>query len=169
MKYLVLIMSLLSSIFACGQSIQRKVEIPKDYYALVESTIDGKPAITVVNTALRKFKAKDIFAWTLTLTMEFKELAENGMPTSDESKMVIDYLESLSEQIKGDTAHPNALFLARETWDGTCQMIWQVYDPKPVDKLLKEIIDNESYPRPFEYIMEHDPKWKKVAWTKQFK
>lgn len=162
-------MSFLSSMFSRGQSTQIKVGIPKDYYALVKSNIDGKPAITVVNTALREFKAKDVFAWTLTLTMELKSADESGMPTSDESKLVIDYLERLSEQIKGDANHPNALFLARETWDGTCQMIWQIYDPKTVDKILKEIIDDKSHPRPFEYIMEYDPKWEKVAWTKQFK
>ena len=146
-----------------------KLIIPEDDLVIASSTLNGLPSVIVLNTALRKFKHKNIFGWTCSLWMEFKELADNEMPTSDESQLVIEYLEGISKQIIGDPVHPNALFLARETTNGHCRMIWQLYDPKPVDSLLKSIIEEKSYPREFEYKIEYDTKWKGVSWFLKIK
>lgn len=145
----------------------RSILIPDEKCAVVSSTFDGLPAVIVVNTALRAFKDKDLFGWTCSLIMDYENLADNGMPTSEESKLVIDYLEGLSKQIIGDPVHPNALFLARVSNNGTCQILWQINDPKPVDELLNKIINDSTYPREFDYRIEYDETWKRVSWFLQ--
>jgi hypothetical protein len=167
MKIVLLLMGLLSSLLACGQNNTKKVIIPEDKFAVVTSTDNGTPAVIVVNTSLRKFKPKDVFGWSCSLVIQYKDLAENGMPTSEESEFVYQYLEGLSKQIIGDPSHPNALYLARVTWNGTCEVIWQVNNPEPVNEFLKGIIENESYPREFDYKMEYDAKWDNVSWFLQ--
>ena len=167
MKRVLLLMGLLSSLLAFGQNNTKKVIIPEDKFAVVHSTYDGTPAVIVVNTSLRKFKPKDVFGWSCSLVMNYKDLGENGMPTSEESEFVYQYLEGLSKQIIGDPSHPNALYLARVTWNGTCEVIWQVNNLEPVNEFLKGIIDSETYPREFNYKMEYDAKWNNVSWYLQ--
>jgi hypothetical protein len=166
-KRILLLMGLFSSLFAFGRNTTKKVLIPEGEFAVVTSSLEGKPAVIVVNTSLRKFKPKDIFGWSCSLIMNYKEFTESGMPTSEESEFVYQYLEGLSKQIIGDPVHPNALYLARVTWGGTCEVIWQVNDPKPVDGLLKGIIESGSYPREFDYRIEYDAKWNNVSWYLQ--
>ena len=149
------------------QKETRDILIPEEQLAVVSSTYEGLPAIIVVNTALRTFKDKDMFGWTCSLIMDYDSLGENGMPTSDESQLVIDYLDDLSKRIIGDVVHPNALFLARLSHNGTCRVFWQVNNPKPVDELLKGIINDKTYPRGFDYRIEYDEKWDGVSWFLQ--
>ena len=170
MKRIILIMGLFSSLFAGAQGKSRHVDFPKEEFAVVHLVDDGKPVIIVQNTSLRRFKAKDVFGWSCSLIMSYKETIENGLPTSEESELVYNYLEDLSKQIVGDTSYPNALYLARITWNGTCEVIWQINNPEPVDMLLKGIIESKSYPRDFDYKMEYDAKWKNVSlYTKKIK
>lgn len=145
----------------------RDILIPDEEFALVSSTYDGLPAKIVVNTALRKFKDKDIFGWTCSLIMDYENLGDNGMPTNEESQLVIDYLDGLSKRIIGDPVHPNALFLARVSNNGTCHVLWQANDPKPIDELLKGIINDKTYPRAFDFRIEYDEKWEGVSWFLQ--
>lgn len=164
MKKVLLLIGLLSSLLVGGQNKTKKIRIPEEEFAVVQCAFDETPAVIVVNTSLSKFKHKDVFAWSCSLVIRYKDLAENGMPTAEESDFVYQYLEELSTQIIGDPSHPNALYLARVTWNGTCEVIWQVYDPEPVNEFLKGIIESESYPREFDYKMEYDAKWDKVSW-----
>jgi hypothetical protein len=170
MKKILLILGLLSCLAVWGQSMTKQVKIPKEKFAVVTTEVDSLPAVIVVNTNLRKFKAKDVFGWSCSLVMKYERLAENGMPTPEESDFVYEYLEELSEQIIGDPSHPNALYLARITWRGTCEVIWQVNNPEPVDKLLRGIIESQSYLREFDYQMEYDATWDNVSvYTQKFK
>ena len=163
-------MGILSSLFAFGQSKSKKVTLPKDEFIVVNTSLDGLPATIVVNTSLRKFKSKDIFGWSCSLVINFKELNENEMPTDEEYNFVINYLDELTKQVIGDPQHPNALLLARIIWKGTCEVIWQINNPEPVNNFLKDIIANNSYPRDFDYKIEYDAKWENVSfYTQKFK
>ena len=145
-----------------------KVVLPEEKYHVVECLYEeDKPAIIVLNSNLRDFKEKDVFGWTCSLTIYYKDLAQNGMPTHEESDIVLDYVEKLDSAIKGDPDHPNALFVARETCDGQLNVFWQVNDPKPVHQYLQSIIQEESYPREMEYRIEYDGEWKSVEWFLQ--
>lgn len=162
-KLLLIVMGLLTSLFSFSQTGGKDVIIPEEKFAVVESSADDKPAIIVVNTSLRKFKHKKLYGWTCSLVIQFKDTAMNGMPTIDESNFVYDYIEGLDKIIKGDDTQPNALFLARITWNGTCEVIWQVKDPKVVHEYLGNIIKTETYPRDLDYRIEFDEKWEKVS------
>ena len=139
------------------------VAIPEEVFSVVESmSEDNKPAVAVVNTSLRDFKDRDVFGWTCSLTIEYKDLANNGMPSQEEYNLVVNWVTQLDSVIKGDPKHPNALFLARETFDGMLDVYWQVYDPEPVHQYLQSIIQGEKYLRELDYRIEKDIQWKKV-------
>ena len=162
-KLIIIAMGLLTSFFTFSEASGKGVKIPKEKFAVVESSADDKPAIIVVNTSLRKFKHKELYGWTCSLVIQFKETSMNGMPTIDESNLVYDYTEKLDKAIKGDSTQPNAVYLARITWNGTCEVIWQVKDPKVVHEYLGCIIKNKTYPRELDYKIEFDEKWEKVS------
>lgn len=162
-KLLLIVMGIFTSFISFAQTIGKEVKIPEEKFAVVESTVDDKPAIIVVNTSLRKFKHKKQYGWTCSLVISYKETALNGMPTTEESDFVYNYIEELDKTIKGDSLQPNALYLARITWNGTCEVIWQVKDPKVVHEYLGVIINAKTYPRELDYRIEFDEKWEKVS------
>lgn len=53
-------MGIFTSFISFAQTIGKEVKIPEEKFAVVESTVDDKPAIIVVNTSLRKFKHKKL-------------------------------------------------------------------------------------------------------------
>lgn len=162
-KLILIVMGLLTSIFSFAEKGQKRVKIPEEKFSVVESFANEKPAIIVVNTSLAKFKHKKLYGWTCSLVIQYKDTAMNGMPTTEESEFVYNYIEELGKVIKGDTNQPNAVFLARITWNGTCEVIWQVKDPKKVHEYLGGIIINKTYPREMDYRIEYDKKWEKVS------
>ena len=168
-RFTLIAMGLLSSLLSFAGTGGKGVKIPEEQFAVVESSSGDKPAIIVVNTSLRKFKHKKLYGWTCSLVISYKETAMNGMPTTEESTFVYNYIEELDKKIKGDTSQPNALCLARITWNGTCEVIWQVKDPKVVHEYLGGIITSKTYPRELDYRIEYDAKWKNVAMYNKIK
>lgn len=147
--------------------MQRSFKLPKDELVVAKYNINSKPAVAIINTGLKDFDAKDVFAWCLTLDMYYDDMQKDGLPTDKEYNFLNKYLDELSDTLADDPAHPNALFLAREFWDGSCRSLLQVYSPDSVDTILKSIIENESHPRPFEYKMEYDVEWSSGSWFLQ--
>ena len=141
-KLILIVMGLLTSIFSFAEKGQKGVKIPEEKFSVVESVANEKPAIIVVNTSLAKFKHKKLYGWTCSLVIQYKDTAMNGMPTTEESEFV---------------------YKARITWNGTCEVIWQVKDPKKVHEYLGGIIINKTYPREMDYRIEYDKKWEKVS------
>ena len=134
-----------------------RVTIPDEVFAILEWTQDDLPAICVVNQALANFEPKVVFAWHLSIIVDCAELADNGMPTSDEKEILDQIGDYFDAHIKADG---NALFLARITWNGTRQFLYRVYDPEVANALLMDVIDNQKNIRPFDFRMEHDQNWK---------
>ncbi len=97
-----------------------------------------------------------MFAWHLSIVVECQDLAENGMPTGDESEILNQIGDEFDEKLKADG---NALFLARITWNGTRQFLYRIYDPEVANQYLSDIIESESNLRPFEYRMQGDEAW----------
>ncbi|MBQ3624672.1 MAG: DUF695 domain-containing protein, partial [Prevotella sp.] len=83
-RFILIAMGLLSSLLSFAGTGDKGVKIPKEQFAVVESSSGDKPAIIVVNTSLRKFKHKKIYGWTCSLVINYKETAMNGMPTTEE-------------------------------------------------------------------------------------
>jgi hypothetical protein len=61
---------------------------------------DGLPCVGVLNSALKDFARREMFAWHLSLIIYFEELIDNGMPSEDERKVVDPFCDQLNEEIK---------------------------------------------------------------------
>lgn len=144
------------------------VWFPKESYCTVEShTKEGHPVMTVIQESLKKFEFKNIFAWNLSIIFDLNDVGDNGMPSGDEIGIIQDYCDNLEKLFNDNPEKPNALFLFRETYDGTCEVVWRVYDADKVDTILKKVIEEKNHPREFDYEMEYDEEWKLVEWYLQ--
>ena len=142
-----------------------RVVIPEERFRIVEFRQEDLPGVGVINESLRAFEPKVVFGWHLSILLRFKDLVFNGMPSESDRELVGAWGDAAGAAAKGeDLEKPNALFLARITWNATRELIYRVCDPKPVDRYLTGVIDSKSYPRRFEYRMDHDPDWKLAKW-----
>jgi hypothetical protein len=148
-----------------GRISQHRVIVPSEELTLVEFRQRDSPGIAVINVALARFEPKIVFAWHLSVMLHLEDIAQNGMPSRAECDMVDAYGELLDIDFKGDDLNkPNALFLARITWNKTRELIYRVYDPQPADRYLADVIDQAFHPRKFDYRIDHDPQWKLAEW-----
>ena len=142
-----------------------RVVVPEEKPVLVEFTQDGLPGIAFMNGALVEFEPKLVFRWHLSVMLELEELNENGRPSRLEREMVDPFGEALDDLLKGpDPEKPNALFLARITWNTTRELIYRVYDAAVANRTLEELISAKSYPREFDYRIDDDPDWDLAKW-----
>lgn len=73
----------------------------------------------------------------------------------------------LTKPLKVNEEHPNALFVARVTNKGTCQMIWMLHNPQTAIDYLDGVISEGNQIREFEYSIEGDPEWSCIEWFLQ--
>jgi len=142
-----------------------EVIIPGEKYQIVEFIQDDLPGVAAINVALKTFEPKIVFSWHLSIMFDLNEIVKNGMPSKVEQSVIDQYGELLDDNIKGITkAKPNALFLARITWNKTRELIWRIHEPELVNTFLQLVISENSSPRPFDYRMEQDNVWKLAEW-----
>jgi hypothetical protein len=136
------------------------IEYPEPIYSLFDTSRDDLPAVVVVNTALREFAHRDLFQWHLSVLITPHALAEQGMPTREECAVVNAVDDEIEAVVTGDR---NAVFLARETWNGRRQLLFRVHDPKIAESSLQRLIARGSQQREWEFLMEHDTSWSFAA------
>ena len=140
------------------------VTIPDERLSIVRFRQDGMPGIGAINAALVGFEPRVVFRWHLSIRVELEDLIENGMPSQSERDIVDPFGDSLDTLLKGSPTKPNALFLARITWNASRELIYRVYDPEEANHLLQHVIASQDYPREFDFRMDDDPEWKLAAW-----
>jgi hypothetical protein len=133
-----------------------EIEYPEPEYALFETSREELPAIVVVNAALQSFPHPDVFAWHLSILISANEMAEQGMPISAESEVIGAVGDEIEAAVLADS---NALFLARETWNGTRQLVYLVHDPDTANEALQVLIAQPAPKREWDFRMDHDPSW----------
>jgi len=138
-----------------------RVVLPEESFTVIEWEEKDLPCIAILNSGLQGFEHKNIFAWHLSVVINFDDLIDNGMPSLEEREVVEPFCDELDEDIK---AGGNALLFARETWNETREIIWRVYDPDIAHKHLQYLVDYKRHPRQFEWKMEHDPQWERTDW-----
>ena len=142
-----------------------RVIIPEEKPQIIEFIQDNSPGIAYVNRSLVDFEPKEVFSWHLSIMLDIQDTVENGMPSKKEQELLDKFGKTLDDNIKGqDKEKPNALFLARITWNKTRELIWRVFDPDLIDKYLRQIITDNSSPRPFDYRIDPDKDWKLTEW-----
>src|SRR4051812_22891484 len=107
------------------------VFFPQEKFYPINFPQNGMPGVALVNRGLKKLEPKIVFQWHLSVMVQFSALIENGMPSQAERDVVDPFGDMLDERIKGEEKKPNALLLARITWNATRELIWRVYDPEP--------------------------------------
>jgi hypothetical protein len=135
---------------------QQTIEFPQPIYNLYDTSRDGLPAIVVVNAALRDFPHRHLFVWYLSVIIQPVEVADQGMPTPEESEILNQVGDEIEDAVLD---YRNALFLARETWNNSRQLIYLVHDPEIANTALQELIAREDQKREWEYMMKQDMEW----------
>ena len=146
--------------------------IPEETLAIFETAdLEGHKALMVINQALKDHQddsdMKQVFCYYCSIIFNFIDVDDNMWPSSEEFAIMRDYVETIDKGLKGLPEHPNALFVARVTHKGTCQMIWMLHDAQTAVKYLDEIIAKGNQVRDFEYHIEGDPQWKSIEWFLQ--
>ena len=136
------------------------IVLPEPHYTLFDTMRSDLPEIIVVNDALLGFQHIEVFAWHLEITIDAKFLAENGMPTTEESATLFDVGDRIEKEIIGD----NALFLSRSTWNGIRVLSFRIYDPEVAHAVLQRLLAEKPIIREWAYCMEQDIEWKLAAY-----
>lgn len=148
-------------------SDQVRIELPEDHYTLFNTTRDELPEVICVNDALLSFVHTKVFPWHLRIRLDSKELADNGMPTPEESELLFEMGDRIEEIVLGGRTSSgaiNALFLARSTWNELRELYYCVHDPEITHSALQMLLDSGGHKRYWEYEMSHDPEWSEAGW-----
>ena len=130
-----------------------QILIPDESFDLVESTdSEGAKALMVINATLKQHKddipLKQVFNYYCSVIFDYNDVDDNLWPTPEEFSTMRDYVETFDKAIKVNDEHPNALFVARVTHKGTCQMIWMLHDAQTtieyLDGVSLKVIKYES-------------------------
>lgn len=130
--------------------------IPEPYYTLINTSIGKAPAVVVVNSALRRFEERQLFPWHLRISIDCLLLGDNGMPTAEESDVLINLEDSIATSLQ---LNQNAIFLARITAKGERVLLYRVQDPDTANEVLQALVSAPSQLREWDYQMEHDADW----------
>lgn len=146
--------------------------IPDESFELVESTgPEGDKVLSVINATLKLHKddipLKQVFRYYCSIIFYYEDLDDNQWPTPEEFEMMQDYVESFDKAIKVNDEKPNALFVARVTHNGICEMIWMLHDSQSTIDYLDDVISKGNPLREFEYHIESDPEWSCIEWFLQ--
>src|SRR5689334_12733155 len=71
------------------------IEVPNASYTFANRKRDGLPEVLVVNEALLIFPHTDIFPWHLRVELRAQDLADQGLPTSEESLLLRDIADRI--------------------------------------------------------------------------
>ncbi|WP_312320639.1 DUF695 domain-containing protein [Stenotrophomonas sp.] len=107
---------------------------PSPFYSLITTSLGDKPAIVVVNSALRTFSHRPQYPWHLRVTIACKLLGDNEMPTTEE----LESLRAVEDEITSKlSADDNVIFLARVTALGEQALIFRVSDPEVANAMRR--------------------------------
>ena len=132
----------------------------EDRYCLLEGQKDGLPAVIVIDREAFTPERRG-HQWHLSVMMDCQELADQGMPTREES-LVLDREGDRVEAIVQATSR--GIFMARVTCHGTRQLLFRVSDPAIVAKALQDEIARNQNERPWDFRMWEDVEWKEAEW-----
>jgi hypothetical protein len=67
------------------------VVIPEEYYTIFSFIQEDLPGVASINSSLKAFEPKKVFAWHCSIMVQLNDLAENGMPSKSEIKILEDF------------------------------------------------------------------------------
>lgn len=148
-----------------GREVMREVRVQIPSVSLVGITFRQQDVMGcgVLNVSLKSLNEREVFRWHLSLMIEASDDSEDSAKRLDAS-VASGFGEVLTELMTADSDTPNALFVGRLTWRGTCELIYRVHDPEVANDTLSMLVDAKDIPWPFTYRMDDDPSWALAAW-----
>ena len=142
-----------------------KITIPKETFQIVKFQQDKHIGVASINVGVKGFSYKKVFRWHLSIVFDAKETNEASLLTEAEGE-IFNFIEDKFDAIAigPNLSRPNAIFVARTSWNKTVEFVWRVHDPERVHQILAKILEDKAYLRPFGYRIEDDPAWEKLDW-----
>jgi hypothetical protein len=162
MKNLIIMASLLSTLFGCSGQDKKSETIniyPNESFSVLQAELEGKPVIGTINMAYKDYDKKSQYIWCLKITIGLDSLQENGLPQEQESIIAKNLEDELVDSIKklAVTHYVGHIF-----YDGFLDVYVYMSDPNKAHKYLQKQIDREGLIRPFGYVINEDKDWKIV-------
>lgn len=129
-------------------------------YTVVHGIREDKPWFSTVLEDYKNFKGRLGLDWLLEIRVGVEGL-NNLLPSKDEANILNQFEDMLEEIFKGIPS--DVFFIVRTTWNGLRSIFYRVSDPESVSAKLDELIDQEKYPREFEYKITKDSDWKVMS------
>jgi len=142
------------------------IEVPERRDTVIDATRGGLPEVLVANEALLSFPYSEVFCWHLEIIFGAVDLVDNGMPSPAESALLFELTDEIEAAILATRTERdaiNALFLARSTWNGTCELAFYVHDPEIVNDLLQALLPSREWIRGWRYHMKEDVGWEEAG------
>ena len=130
------------------------VEFPNEDIKLSEGKVENKPKLLVLNQALKNYDFTQKFPYLLHITLDLKNVGENGLPTgnTDEIYGVEDIVyQGIFKSKKGH-------FIATETYDGKRELFYYAESKEKIEELL-EHLDSKYKTFEVKSMIVFDPFW----------
>ncbi len=135
-------------------------KFPTANYAIREGNVEGHYSIMVLNDALKGYPYKSEFPWHLWIKIPIVDQQGDNMPTEREAEVLNELEDEFINSLEGVVG---LHFIARLTWNGQRELFFYLDDPEKANDVLSAYAESDRPKRQFEYRMEHDPYWNKVA------
>ncbi|QHL88949.1 DUF695 domain-containing protein [Nibribacter ruber] len=153
-----------------GLSKNRTGEAGKERFPLEDFSIlqandrNGGLGFLMVNQSYKNYEFKKEYPWYLWVDIEVREKNANGHPTSNEAT----HLNNLEDEIDAELKKVcGRHYLGRTTFEGTRELLYYVDDPEKANAVLQKLASNPNSIRQFQFKIEEDKEWSKVAYLFQ--
>ncbi len=145
---------------------QVRIDRPSPKLTLFNTVRKDLPEIAVVNEALLSFVHTELFPWHLRVEIDYRDVADNEMPTPAESERIDEIGDLIEHEVladKNEFGAPNALFLARSTWNRVREVAYRIHEPESANDTLQALIESREWVRDWSFRMSHDPDWQEAG------
>ena len=146
--------------FVAHKKAERKnagEKFPKDDMVLLEGKVESLPTLLATNQGLRYYEFTKEFPYLLHLTLNIKQIGQNGLPSgnTDELYLIEDIIYSAI--VKEKKGH----FIATETFKGKRDIFYYVESLESIEKAISGLPE-ETVSCDVNYRIEYDPFWVKT-------
>lgn len=124
-------------------------------FSILESTVDGRPLVAMVNAALHSFDGKQTLPFFLSIGTRLRNPASNGLVTSSEADDLNNFELEVEARLR---SRGGFVFVGRVTWNGQRELLYYVESREPLLAALNAF-SNDQATRPFTFFCENDTGW----------
>lgn len=141
------------------RGIRRNTE--SDQYTSFEATLkSGKPLLAIVNSDLLAWSQKASHPWMMTVTVNYTQVAESGMPGNEQYKLMDIIEDEIMAVLKDADGYLN---VGRETGDGVRTVYFACNAFRKVSVVMKGICDKYQGSIKIDYDIFKDKYWRSLS------